>query len=77
MARLISTKEIAEKYNLSYQIINHYVRVGLLPVVKREGFKRLYDEIETKRRMKKIVDLKNKGYTLPSIRDQLEGEGKK
>ncbi|MBI4708474.1 MAG: MerR family transcriptional regulator [Candidatus Omnitrophica bacterium] len=77
MAKLISTKEIAQKYNLSYQIINHYVRVGLLPIAKRNGFRRLFDEIETKKRMKKIIELKDKGYTLALIRDQLEEEGNK
>lgn len=71
MEKLISTKEIAEKYGLSYARVDHYIRLGLLPVVKREGAKRMHDEKKIKRRMEKIIKLKNKGYTLSSIRDQL------
>lgn len=77
MENLISTKEIAQEYGFSYARVNHYVAMGVLPVVRRDGVKRLHDKKEIKRRMEKIIELKNKGYTLSSIRDQFKEENKK
>jgi len=70
MRKLISVKDIVKNYNLSYQMVNHYTRMGLLVVVKRKGYKRLYDKQATEKRLKVIIKLKNQGYTLPLIRDQ-------
>jgi DNA-binding transcriptional MerR regulator len=77
MEKLISTKEIAKEYGLSYARVNNYVAMGVLPVVRRDGIKRWHERTEIKRRMEKIIELMNKGYTLSSIRDQFEGENKK
>lgn len=70
MAQLITIKDIVKNHNLSYQMVNHYTRMGLLTVVERKGYKRLYDKQETEKHLKTIIELKNQGYTLPLIRDQ-------
>ncbi len=77
MAELISIKDIVKSYNLSYQMVNHYTRMGLLNVVERKGYKRLYDKRQTEEHIKKIIRLKKQGYTLPLIRDQFINEGNK
>ncbi len=76
MKKTITTKEIAEKYGLSYQTVNHYTRLGLLIVVRREGYRRVYEEKEVRRRIEKIIELKNQRYTLHLIRNQFDKEAK-
>ncbi len=49
---LISSQEIVKKYNVSYQTVNYYTNLGLLPVKKRKGNGRLYNEEEIKKSKK-------------------------
>lgn len=69
--QLISSKELVEKYGISYQTLNFYTNLRLLNVCKRVGYKRLYDEQEIKQRLEKIVKLKEDGYPLRIITKEL------
>jgi len=64
---LISSQEIVKKYNVSYQTVNYYTNLGLLPVKKRKGNGRLYNEEEIKKSLEKIAQLKDQGYPLRLI----------
>jgi len=64
---MISAQEIIKKYNISYQTMNYYTNLGLLVVRKRKGNGRLYDKREVERRLKRIAELKDEGYSLMLI----------
>lgn len=69
---LISAKEIALKYDISYPTINHYTNLGFLSVVKRKGNRRLYEEKEVLATLQKISQLKDEGYPLRLIHKMLK-----
>ncbi len=71
--KLISAKEIAVKYHVTYQTINHYTNLGLLPLVCKKGNVRLYDRGQLGRRLSTITKLANEGYSLRLIRKKLLG----
>ena len=71
LKNLISIKEIVKKYHLPYSTVNHYTIVGLLTVVDRRKNIRLYDEAEIKERLRKITELRGKGYPLHLIQKEL------
>ena len=64
---MISSNEITERYNISYQTVNYYTNLGLLVVKKRKNNGRLYDRKDVKKRLSRIRLLKNKGYPLSII----------
>jgi DNA-binding transcriptional MerR regulator len=66
-SKLISAKEISEKFNIPYPTINHYTNLGFFSVVKRKGNVRLYREEEVKRCLDKISRWKDEGYPLRLI----------
>ncbi len=68
---MISTKQIVRKYKIPYSTVNHYTVVGLLQVAGRKNNIRLYNESEVKKRLKKIAQLRSKGYPLHLIRKNL------
>ena len=68
---MISIKEIVKKYGIPYSTVNFYTMIGLLTVVDRRKNIKLYDEIEVKERLTKIIKLRNKGYPLDLIRKEL------
>lgn len=70
---LISAKEITQKYHITYQTVNHYTNLGLLPLVSKKGNVRYYDSALVKQRLEKILGLASEGYTLRLIRKQLLG----
>lgn len=74
LGALITARDIVEKYELSYQTLNYYTTIGLLSVAKKSSNQRLYDEPETRRRLKRIVELKDGGYPLHLIRRVLSSE---
>ncbi|MBN2120289.1 MAG: MerR family transcriptional regulator [Candidatus Omnitrophica bacterium] len=74
MNKLISTTDIVRKYNISYQTLNYYTNLGLLPVVDKKGNKRLYEERQLRLTLDRINDLKKEGYTLRLIRKILSGQ---
>jgi len=71
---LISAKEIVQKYNLTYQTVNHYTNFGLINVVSKKGNVRLYDGDEINGRLTKITLLINAGLPLRVIRKTLNDE---
>jgi len=68
---MISPREISQKFNVSYQTINHYTNLGILVVRQRRGNGRLYDEQEVRKSFHKVNELKNVGYPLRLIRTML------
>lgn len=68
---LMSPDEITKKHNISYQTINYYTNLGILPVRERRGNGRLYEMNEVERCLDKIAKLKNQGYSLKLICDIL------
>ncbi|PIU42092.1 MAG: hypothetical protein COS99_02100 [Candidatus Omnitrophica bacterium CG07_land_8_20_14_0_80_42_15] len=72
-SKMLSAKEIMERYDLSYQTINHYTDFGLLPVLVKKGNVRFYDKDVIGERMRKIRKLMGEGYSLRLIRKKLIG----
>ncbi len=64
---LISSQEIVEKHNISYQTLNYYTGLGFLVVRKRRGNGRLYNQGEVEKNLKRIAELKDQGYPLRLI----------
>jgi DNA-binding transcriptional MerR regulator len=69
--KLITSKEIADKFNISYPTVTHYTNMGFFTVVGKRGNKRLYDEGEVRSCLAKIKEKVNQGYPLRLIRDNL------
>lgn len=63
----ISSREVTEKYNISYQTLNFYTNLGLFEIRRRVGNKRFYDDEEIRTRMSRISELKEEGYPLRMI----------
>jgi len=72
--RLISIKEIVQRYSITSYTINHYTNLGLLKVVSKKKNRRLYDEEEVGNRLGKIQELVAGGYPLLLISKKLNGE---
>lgn len=71
--KLISAKEIMDRFHISYQTVNHYTDFGLLPLVLKKGNVRFYDKEQVKQRLTKITELASEGYSLRLIRKKLIG----
>lgn len=71
--KMISAKEIASTYNITYQTVNHYTDLGLLTVSVKKGNVRFYDRELVDRHLKKIRELSQEGYSLRLIRKRLIG----
>jgi len=69
--RLLSTKDVIEKYKVSYQTLNYYTNMGFFSVIERQGNKRMYNEGEISEKLKAIRDMKNQGYPLRLIARKL------
>lgn len=70
---MLSAKDIMNRYNISYQTVNHYTDIGLLPVVVKEGNERFYAGALVDKRLKKIKSLTTEGYSLRLVRKLLVG----
>ena len=64
---LINTKEVVDRFNISYQTLNYYTNLGFFTVVERRGNKRMYDLKEVACKIEDITSLKNQGYPLRLI----------
>ncbi len=64
---LISTKELIERFRISYQTLNYYTTLGFFTVVERRGNRRMYDVNEVEHKIRDITKLKNQGYPLRLI----------
>ncbi|MCM8757680.1 MAG: helix-turn-helix domain-containing protein [Candidatus Omnitrophica bacterium] len=71
--KTISAKDIVNRYNISYQSVNHYTDLGLLPVSFKIRNIRFYDRAVVEKRLKKIRELMKEGYSLRLIRKRLIG----
>lgn len=69
---MISIKEIVKKYGIPSSTVNYYTNIGLLNVIGRKKNIRLYDEAEIKEKLRKIAELREKGYPLHLIRKELK-----
>lgn len=72
-SKMISAKDIMSRYNISYQTVNHYTDIGLLPVMVKEGNERFYAGALVDKRLKKIRSLTKEGYSLRLVRKLLVG----
>ncbi|MDD4939658.1 MAG: MerR family transcriptional regulator [Candidatus Omnitrophica bacterium] len=71
--KMISAKEISKNYSITYQAVNHYTDLGLLPVMLKKGNVRFYDRAVIDKRIKEIKNLAGEGYSLRLIRKKLIG----
>jgi len=68
---LITAVEISQKFHISYQLVNYYTNIGLFSICANDGNRRLYDSGKVEAALKKIKDLRSRGYPLRIIRDEL------
>ena len=73
-ARLLSALQLVDKFQISYQTLNHYTNLSLLNNSTRRGLRRFYQEDDVRRRLHKIKTLQNQGYTLRLIAQFLNGQ---
>ena len=71
LQKLITSKEISDRFDISYPTVTHYTNMGFFRVVAKRGNKRLYSEDEVKACLTKIKEKVNEGYPLRLIRDSL------
>jgi DNA-binding transcriptional MerR regulator len=71
--KIISAKDISATYSITYQTVNHYTDLGLLPVAGKKGNARFYNNAIVGRRLKEIKDLAREGYSLRLIRKKIVG----
>ncbi len=71
--KLIAARDIMARYKLTYQTINHYTNLGLLPMEYKKGNVRFYDENVIRHRVALITRLTREGYSLRLIRKKLSG----
>ncbi|MFZ2356246.1 MAG: MerR family transcriptional regulator [Candidatus Omnitrophota bacterium] len=62
--KLISSKEIVRRFNVTYQTVNHYTNINLLHVVTKKGNVRMYDESQVRERLSRVSQLVSEGYPL-------------
>jgi len=70
---IISAKDIMQRYHLTYQTVNHYTDLGLLPLTFKKGNVRYYDHALVQQRLMMITKLSREGYSLRLIRKTLRG----
>ena len=68
---LVTAKDISKKYKVAYPTINHYTDLGFLPIVKKEGNRRLYNNKQVRERLQLISKMMNEGYPLRLIRKKV------
>lgn len=73
MSKLVSAQEVVKKFGIQYHTLNYYTAIGLLPVSKKSGNQRLYEENLVRERLQEISRLSQEGYPLNLIRKKLVG----
>ena len=71
--KLISAQEIVKRFGIRYPTLNYYTAIGLLPVSKKNGNQRMYEEGIVRDRLSRISRLSQEGYPLNLIRKKLVG----
>lgn len=75
---LLKISEIAEMAHVLPSTIRHYTDLGLIRfAATTDGGHRLYDRSETMLRLARIRRLSARGVSLPEIKDEFSGAGKK
>lgn len=67
MKNLGTVEDIAKQFDISKATVNYYTNIGLIVVARKKGNKRLYDRAEVDKRINKIREMMNRGYTLRLI----------
>ncbi|MCK5580676.1 MAG: MerR family transcriptional regulator [Candidatus Omnitrophica bacterium] len=67
MRELINVEEVAGLFDISKATVNYYTNIGLIIVHQKKKNKRLYDKEDVSRRIEKIRNMMNMGYTLRLI----------
>jgi len=70
---LISAKDAARRFDLSYPTLNHYTNLGFFRIVIKKGNKRFYQVNEVREKLRVISRMKDDGYPLRLIRKKLIG----
>ena len=70
---LISAKDVARRFGLSYPTLNHYTNLGFFRVVIKKGNRRFYQAEEVREKLRVISRMKDDGYPLRLIRKKLVG----
>jgi len=65
--------DVVKRFNISYHVLNHYTNLGLLPISRREGKIRYYNQNIVKKRLKEIRRFMKEGYPLYLIRKKIIG----
>jgi DNA-binding transcriptional MerR regulator len=73
LKKLLSAKDIADRFGVTYSTLNHYTNLGFFNVVAKRGNKRFYEEEEVKEKLGIVARLKNDGYPLSLIRKKIVG----
>ena len=68
---LVTAQDISKKFKVPYPTINHYTDLGFLPIIKREGNRRMYNEKQVRNRLSLISKMMNEGYPLRLIRRKI------
>ncbi len=68
---LVTAKDISKKYKMPYPTVNHYTDLGFLPIVKKTGNKRMYNNKQVRDRLQLISKMINEGYPLRLIRKKI------
>ena len=67
----ITARELREKLKISYSTVNYYTDLGLFPIAKKSGNRRIYDWQEVVSRYEMISRLRSEGYPLGLIRKNI------
>jgi len=70
---LISAKDAARRFGISYPTLNHYTNLGFFRIVVKKGNRRFYDAQELQQKLRVIARMKDDGYPLRLIRRKLAG----
>ena len=73
VALQVTAREIREELKIPYSKINYYTDLGLFPIIRKSGNKRIYDRNEVESRYRVISRLANEGYPLGLIRKKILG----
>ncbi|HEX9779968.1 MAG TPA: MerR family transcriptional regulator [bacterium] len=68
---VITSAQLAKLTGVSLSTIHYYTALGLLRPRGRAGNRRLYLTYEARNRLKRIAQLRRKGYSLALIRREM------
>lgn len=63
----ITVEEVAERFDISKATVNYYTNIGLIQVLQKKKNRRLYDAHDVEKRINKVREMLNMGYTLRLI----------